>query len=367
VKTRAVVVYEFNKPLIVDEVELDGPKKNEVLIKYKAAGLCHSDLSLIKGLFQVLLPMVPGHEGAGVVEDIGPGVTKVKPGDHVALGLVPVCGKCVYCQKGQPNLCQNKDVARSGTMLDGTYRMRKGNQSISKMSGIGCFSEYNVVNEESVIRIDKEIPFEVAALVGCAVMTGVGAVVNTAKAKWGSSVVVIGVGGVGISVVQGAVLANATQIIAIDILENKLELAKKFGATHVINASKEDPVEKVKEITDGIGVDYAFDVIGQNDITLMAFSMIRRGGSAVVVGLPKLDAKITLPLSEFPRMQKNLMGCYYGSADVRIDLTTLLKLYKENRLKIVETITKRYALDEINEAFKDMESGENIRGVILMK
>ena len=365
-KTKAVVVTEFDKPLVIDEVELEGPKKNEVLIKYQAAGLCHSDWSLIKGILKYPLPIVPGHEGAGVVQEVGAGVTKVKPGDHVVLAWVPVCGHCYYCLHGQPYLCLNKDKTRTGTMLDGTCRMKKGHQNIGKMVGVGSFSEYNVVNEENVIPIDPDIPFEVAALVGCAVMTGVGAVINTAKVKLGSSVAVVGIGGVGLYVIQGAVLANATTIIAIDILDNKLDYARQFGATHVINASKEDPVARVKEITDGIGADYSFEALGKTETALAAFNMIRRGGSAVIVGVPALENTITLPLFEFPILEKNLLGCYYGSGDVRADLTTLLNLYKTGRLKITETITNRYNLENINQGFEDLESGKNVRGVVLM-
>lgn len=365
-KTKAAVVYEYKKPMVVEELELDGPKEREVLVKYEAAGLCHSDLSVMNGVITMPpLPCVPGHEGAGVVQEVGPGVTKVKPGDHVLLMWVPACGQCYYCLRAQPYLCLLRDKTRTGAMLDGTYRLKKGNQNIAKMVGIGSFSEYNVVNEESVLPIDPDIPFEIAAITGCAVVTGVGAVINKAKVSPGSSVAVVGIGGVGLNVIQGAVLANATKIIAIDILDNKLEFATQFGATHTINASKEDPVEKVMEATEGIGADYAFEALGKSETALTTFKLIRRGGYAVIVGVPGRDDKLTLPLFELPIMEKNVLGCYYGSGDMRIELKTLLELFKNGRLKIDELITSRYSLEEINTGFKDLESGKNARGVVI--
>jgi Zn-dependent alcohol dehydrogenase len=251
-------------------------------------------------------------------------------------------------------------------MLDGTYRTTKGNQNVGKFTAVGSFSEYNVVNQESCISIDPDIPFEVAAVSGCAVLTGVGAVLNTAKVTRDSSVVVVGIGGIGLFIIQGAVLANATKIIAIDILDNKLEYARQLGATHLINSSREDPVKKVMEITNGFGADYAFEALGKSDTSQTAFSSIRRGGKAVIVGIPKPGTTITLPMAEFSQMEKNLCGCYYGSSNARADLKTYLNLYKAGRLKIAETITSRYSLDEINEGFNDMKSGKNVRGVVLM-
>lgn len=365
-KTKAAVLYEYKKPMVIDEIQLDGPKEKEVLVKYKAAGLCHSDLSVINGVLPLPpLPCIPGHEGAGVVQEVGPGVSKVKPGDHILLMWVPVCGQCFYCLRGQHYLCADKDKTRSGTMLDGTYRLKKGDQNIHMMLGVGSFSEYNVVSEQSVLPIDPDIPFDVASLVGCGVMTGVGAVMNKAKIKPGSSVGVVGIGGVGLNVIQGAVLANAAKIIAVDIRDTKLALAKRFGATHAVNASKEDPVEKVMELTAGIGVDYAFEAIGDVETILTTYKLIRRGGYAVIIGVPDLDAKLTLPVSEIPLMEKSILGCYYGSGDIRIDIKTLLDLYKIGRLQLDELISNRYSLGEINTGFKDLESGKNARGVII--
>jgi S-(hydroxymethyl)glutathione dehydrogenase/alcohol dehydrogenase len=365
-KTKAAVLYEYGKPLVIDEVELLPPKEKEVLVKYAAAGLCHTDLSVLKGAWTMPpLPCVPGHEGAGLVQEVGPGVTKVKPGDPVLLMWVPICGRCFYCLRGQPYLCAEKDKTRGGVMLDGTHRLRKGALNIHSMLGVGSFSEYNVVSEQSILPITADIPFDVAAVAGCGVMTGVGAVINKAKVKPGSTVAVMGVGGVGLNVIQGAVLANATKILAIDLLENKLQMAKLFGATHVINASREDPLSKVMEVTNGIGVDYAFEVIGNAETTLTAYKLIRRGGYVVVVGLPNLQATLTVPLYEIPLMEKSILGCYYGSGDSRVDLITLLDLYKTGRIRLEQLITRRYPLEEINTGFKDLETGKNVRGVVI--
>jgi S-(hydroxymethyl)glutathione dehydrogenase/alcohol dehydrogenase len=365
-KTKAAVLYEYGKPLVIDELELATPGEKEVLVKYKAAGLCHTDLSVIKGIWHMPpLPCIPGHEGAGVVQEVGRGVTRVKPGDPVLLMWVPICGQCYYCLRDQPYLCAEKDKTRSGTMLDGTYRLQKGTRNIHSMLGVGCFSEYNVVSERSVLPIDSTIPLDIAAVTGCSVITGVGAVIHTAKVKPGSAVAVMGAGGVGLNVIQGAVLANATKIMAIDIKESKLELAKGFGATHVINAGKEDPLEKVMEITNGIGADYAFEVIGNPETILTTYKMVRRGGNTVIVGLADMQAMLALPIYEIPLMEKNILGCNYGSGDSRLDLLTLLELYKAGRIRLEQLITRRYHLEEVNQGFKDLAAGKNIRGMII--
>ena len=262
-KTTGAVLYEHNTPLVLEELELAPPKQGEVLVEIKAAGICHSDLSVLTGVFPVPpLPAVPGHEGAGIVREVGPGVDKVKPGDHVMVLWAPVCGRCFYCQHGQPYLCEFRDLTRGGQMPDGTHRLTKGDLNIFNMLAVGTFNRFNVISQNSVLLIDDDIPFEIAALTGCGVITGVGAVLNAGKVKPGSSVVVIGTGGVGINVIQGAVLAGATKIIAVDLLDNKLEQAKEFGATHTINSGSGDLVEQVIELTDGRGADYAFDMVG---------------------------------------------------------------------------------------------------------
>ncbi len=365
-KAKAAILYEYKQPLRVEELDLDNPKEKEVLVEMKSAGLCHSDLSIMKGVLRMPPPpCILGHEGAGIIREVGPGVTKVKPGDHVMMVWVPSCGQCYYCRKGQPNICAEKDKTRVGTMLDGTYRLKKGTQNINMMMGVGTFSQYNTVSERSVLPISPKIPFEVAAVVGCSVMTGAGAVLKKAKVEPGSSVAVVGTGGVGLSVIMGAVLANATQIIAIDILDNKLDKAKQLGATHTINAKKEDPVKKVMEITGGIGADYSFEVLGTVETSLTTYRLIRRGGSAVILGIPDLEAKLSLPLYEIPLMEKSILGSYYGSGNLPVDLPMFLDLYQIGRLPLDKMITQRYRFEDINQGFADMEAGKNARGVVI--
>jgi len=365
-KTKAAVCYEYGKPLQIEEVDLDKPKENEVLIKYEATGVCHTDLSVVRGIIKAPpLPAIIGHEAAGVIQEVGINVRSVKPGDHVAVLWVPTpCGQCYYCLKGHPHLCIDKDKARGGKMLDGTYRLRKGEKTINVTMATGTFCEYNVLSERSVLAIDRDIPFDVASLVGCAVITGMGAVWK-AKVEAGSSVAVIGTGGVGLNIIQGAVLANATTIIAIDILDNKLDIAKEFGATHVINSSKEDPAVKVMEITGGIGADYSFEAIGKSQTVATAFKLIRRGGTTVTCGIPSLDDCLNLPLFEFPFNAKTFLGSYYGGGDARVQIPLILNLYKQGRIKLNELITKRYRFEEINTAFADLSSGKNARGVVI--
>ena len=365
-KTKAALVYEYKKPLVIDELTLEAPRDREVLIQYRAAGLCHSDISVRDGVFRMPpLPCVPGHEGAGVVLDVGHGVTRVKPGDHVLLMWVPVCGQCYYCLRGNYQLCADRDKTRLGRMLDGTTRLTKGKQEIQVMLGVGAFSQYNVVSEQSVLPMDRDIPFDVAALFGCAVVTGIGAVLNRAKHPPGSHVAIMGLGGVGLNLVQGAFLANATQIIAIDRFEQKLALAKQFGATHLIDVSQLDPVERIKELTNGIGVDSVFEAIGKAETIAMSYQFLRRGGTAVLVGIPDAEARFALPLQEMVQFEKAILGCYYGSGDIRIGLKTIMDLYKAGRLKTDLMISRRYSLEEINAGLADMESGRNVRGVII--
>ncbi|MCF8032322.1 MAG: Zn-dependent alcohol dehydrogenase [Desulfarculaceae bacterium] len=364
-KTSGAVLYEHNTPLVVEELELAPPRQGEVLVEIKAAGICHSDLSVLSGVFAMPpLPAVPGHEGAGIVREVGPGVDKVKPGDHVMLLWAPTCGGCFYCQHEQPYLCDFRDLTRGGLMPDGTYRLRKGDIDIHIMLGVGTFNHFNVVSQNSVLPIDKDVPFDVAALTGCGVITGVGAVLNTAKVKPGSSVVVIGCGGVGINVIQGAVLAGATRIIAVDLLDSKLEQAREFGATHTINSGAGGLVERVIELTKGRGADYAFDMVGSPQVVATAVELIRRGGKVILVGMGPADQKLDLPLAPLRAMEKSLLSCYYGSSDLCTDLTMLLDLYKIGRLNLDGLITQRYSLEQINQGFDDLKAGKNLRGVV---
>jgi S-(hydroxymethyl)glutathione dehydrogenase/alcohol dehydrogenase len=364
-RTQAAVVYEHDKPVVVDDLELDDPKDNEVLIRMVASGVCHSDLSIVNGTIYYDPPVTIGHEGAGVVEHVGAGVRYVRPGDHVVLSFVSYCGECQMCQRDRVNLCEGFS-ARRGYLLDDTCRLHnKTGKPIPQMARIGTMSEYTVVPKQSLVKIDPHYSLEKAALVGCGVTTGVGAVLNTAKVEPGSSVAVIGTGGVGLNAIQGAVLASAERIIAVDRVEKKLDFARGFGATDVVSASEGDPVEAVKQLTGGKGVDYAFEVIGNPNTIEQAYAMIRRGGTAVVVGVAHADTRVSLPAQEMPLSEKRLIGSYYGSAVPRIDMPKILKLYDEGKLKLDELITQNYRLGQINEAFADMEAGKNARGVIL--
>lgn len=364
-QTNAAVVYEHNKPVTVDTLTLDDPKPGEVLLRMRAAGVCHSDLSVVNGTIYYDPPVALGHEGAGIVERVGEGVTYVKPGDHVILSFVTYCGQCVMCQTERVCLCNNYQT-RLGYLLDDTCRLHNGKGvDIPQMARIGTMSELSVVPENALIKIEPDYPLDRAALVGCGVTTGVGAVLKTAEVEPGSTVAVVGTGGVGLNVIQGAVIADAAQIIAVDLVDRKLDFAKKFGATHVVNASSVDPVEAVQELTNGLGVDYAFEVIGYSKTIEQSFNMARPGGTAVVVGIARNDDMISLPPQTLTRSERRLIGSYYGSSKPREDMLHYLKLYDAGRLMLDELITQTYKLDQINEAFADMETGKNARGMIL--
>ncbi len=360
---KAAVYYRGGEPLRVEEVELLAPQRLEVLVRIAAAGVCHSDLHFVDGVLPHASPAVLGHEGAGIVEAVGEGVTYVRPGDHVILSFIPSCGQCSYCVVGRPNLCTagNRAAAR-GTLLDGTTRLRKDGEPVYHMSCTACFAERVVVSESSVVKVREEMPLDRAALIGCGVMTGVGAVINTAKVQPGSTVAVIGCGGVGLNVIQGAVLAGAARVVAIDISDYKLELAKQFGATDTVNASEVDPVAAVRELSPG-GADYAFEVIGRPETMRQAYDAVRRGGTAVVVGLAPASAEVSIPAASLLQ-EKVLTGSAYGGTRARVDMSKLVELYLAGRLKLDELISRRYPLEGINEALEALRAGEVARSVI---
>lgn len=364
-KTRAAVVYEHDAPIVIDSLTLDDPKENEVLLRMGASGVCHSDLSVVNGTIFYNPPVALGHEGAGVVERIGANVSYVKPGDHVILSFVTYCESCVMCEMGRVCLCQGIS-ARKGFLLDDTCRLHNARGlDIPQMSRIATMSELAVVPEQALIKIDPGYPLDRAALVGCGVTTGVGAVLRTANVEPGSTVAVIGAGGVGLNTVQGAVLADAERIIAVDLMENKLAFARQFGATDTVNASEVDPVEAVRELTDGLGVDYAFEAIGSSVTIRQAFDMARAGGTAVAIGLARSGDTVPVPPQTLIWSEKSLIGSYYGSSRPRIDMPEYLRLYDDGKLKLDELITQTYPLDKVNEAFADMEAGKNARGMLL--
>jgi S-(hydroxymethyl)glutathione dehydrogenase/alcohol dehydrogenase len=359
---KAAVLYEAKKPLVVEEIDVEDPKRGEVMVRIVASGVCHSDLHFIEGLWPFPMPVVMGHEASGVVDKVGEGVTYVQPGDHVVLSFVPTCGACYYCTIGRPALC-TEGGGRGGAMKDGTTRLKKGDQVIRPFAQVGSFAEYAVVPEGGVVKIREDAPLDKVSLVGCGVMTGVGAVANTAQVEPGSSVAVIGAGGVGLNVIQGAALAGAAKIIAVDLLDNKLEMAKRFGATDVINGENEDPVRRIREIT-GRGADYAFEVIGNVKAIAQAFDSVRPGGTAVVVGMAPLGSEVSVSTTGFFMQEKVLRGCYYGSTRFRVDMPRLIDLYMAGKLKIDELISREYPLEGINDAFAAMKNGEVARSII---
>jgi len=363
---KAVIVREWNKPLSVEEVEVESPRRGEVMVKIAACGVCRSDLSATNGTIPMPPPLVLGHEAAGVIEELGEGVDDIAVGDHVVIVWVPMCGQCRYCVEGRPALCDMSAKAVF-TLPDGTSRLkdRDGN-TLNHFAGVAVMAEYATVHRDNVLKIGSEIPLDKAALVGCAVMTGVGAAINTAKVEAGSSVAVFGAGGIGLNVIQGAALAGAERIIAVDLQDKKLEFAQQFGATHTINPGSDgDPVAKIKELTDG-GADYAFECIGIPEVIAQSYDAIHKGGTAVVVGVTRADGTVTLGTFMMPFTEKVLTGSMYGSARPKIDFPRLLSLYQSNRLKLDELVTATYPIEEINRAFEDMVQGVNARGVLIM-
>lgn len=358
---KAVVAHELNK-FSVEEVTLAPPQAGEVLVKIKATGICHSDLSVINGTIPVPFPMVLGHEGAGIVEEVGEGVTCVKPGDHVALSFVPNCGECYHCLRAEANLCL-KSVP-DGKMMDGTSRVQLNGEDINVMQFLGNMAEYAVVPDVSVVAIDKSIDMKAAALVGCGVTTGVGAALKTAEVKPGSTVAVFGAGGVGLSIIQGARIAGAAKIIAVDLSDEKLAIAREVGATDTVNAAG-DSVKEIMAMTGGIGVDYGFEAIGIPAVVDQAQKATRRGGTMTVVGVGRLDQKLELNALMFPMTGKVFKGSMYGSAEFKVDFPTYLELYKQGKLDLDRMVTNTYSIDEAPQAFADLESGKNARGVIV--
>jgi len=347
---KAAVLYEARNPLVIEDIQLDPPKSGEVHIKVGAAGICRSDLHIIKGHAKHRLPAVLGHEGSGTVLEVGRDVTRVKPGDKVILSFVPFCGHCDNCLEGRANLC-NTHADTSGTR-------------ISHMGKVSCFAEEAVVPETGCIPVSHDFPLPQAALIGCCVPTGIGAVMFNAKINPGSTVVVVGVGGVGLNVVQGAKLLSASKIIAIDPNESALEFATKFGVTNTINPTEQDPVQAVKDITGGSGADYSFEVFGSSETVQTAYNSVKKGGTVIVVGLTPLGDDPTIDANRMTRQEITLRGSYYGSVRPALDMPTMVNLYKAGKIDIDNLITRTYKLDDINKAYQDMENGQIGRGVI---
>ncbi|MBI5878830.1 MAG: Zn-dependent alcohol dehydrogenase [Chloroflexi bacterium] len=355
---KAAVLRAPNAPLTIEQVDLDtNLLTGEVLVRITHAGVCHSDYHIMIGETPHPMPVVLGHEGAGIVEAVGPGVSRLHKGDPVAVTFRPFCGYCRQCNSGHPNLCDNVEVLRRAC------RLSQHGERVYNFIGVSCFAEYTVVHESAAIKVPSDVPLDRAALVSCGVMTGVGAVINTAKVSPGETVAVIGCGGVGLNVIQGARLANASVIIAVDIHDNKLEMATTFGATHLINGRSEDAIKKVRELVKG-GVDWSFEVIGLPATMEQAYAMIRKGGTAVMVGMPPSASKVSFPAFSFFAEEKTVKGSMFGSARPSIDIPRVLDLYKHHQLQLDELISRHYPLERINEAYEALARGEVARSVI---
>jgi len=362
---KAAILYEPNTPLQIAEVEQQGPQAGEARVRVMATGVCHSDWHIINGDWTMPLPMVLGHEAAGIVEEVGAGVTTVKPGDHVIFSFRPQCGHCLYCSIGRSILCDGHNDTPRFMLFDGTTRMSHRGEGLNQLARIGTFAEKVVCPAEQLVAIRKDMPWPQAALVGCCVPTGVGAVTRCAQVEAGAAVLIIGCGGVGLNVVQGAKLAGAATIIAADLLDSKLGYAKDFGATHTVNATSANVVDYARSLTGGRGVDYAFDAIGGEATTLQILDAIRPGGTAVIVGMAAMAVRAPVTPYMMALQEKCLRGTMYGSVRPNLDFPHLVDLYMQKRLKIDELVSRTYRLDQINEGFDALRSGQVARGVVV--
>jgi len=357
--------YSISRPVSVEEVELDPPGVGEVLIRIVAAGICHTDISAINGDRPRPVPLVLGHEAAAVVEELGPGVHDLKKGDHVVLVSVPSCGHCLPCRQGTPLLCEPATRANvAGTLLSGERRLRRGDTTLNHHLGCSAFAEYATVSRHTLTKIDPELPLQEAALFGCAVLTGVGAVLNTARVTAGSSVAVVGLGGVGLCSLLGAVVAGARQIVAVDLSDERLRLSQQLGATDVFNAADADCVERVREATSG-GVEFAFELAGSVKAMEVAYNSTRRGGMTVTAGLPAPGEMLPVRQAHLVSDERTLKGCYIGSAVPARDIPRYIALYRRGRLPVDRLITGRVKLADINAALECLHQGKAIRQVMV--
>ncbi|MGP0088603.1 MAG: Zn-dependent alcohol dehydrogenase [Xanthobacteraceae bacterium] len=366
--TQAAVFRTPGAALTIEAIELDRPGPSEALVRVAAVGLCRTDYHVMRGERRVAMrPMVLGHEAAGVVEDVGTEVTGIGVGDHVVLTFIPACGRCRWCRQGLHHLCAEAVRITHGPQLDGTFRRRdREGHDVGAFCMIGAFSERTVVDQASVVVIDRDIPLDLAGLVACGVPAGVGAARHRARVKPGDSVLVVGVGGDGMNVVQGARLCGASPIIAADIVPAKLEWARGFGATHGVKAEGEALTRAVIELTDGVGVDHAFVCIDPPSTLLPAFRATAKAGNVVVMALtPDTVTEIKIPPLELFATQKAIMGAVYGFASPRLQIPDLLALYRRGELKLKELITRTYTLQDVNLGYADLDAGKNLRGVIV--
>lgn len=367
-KTIAAVAHAPNQPFEIMELDLDGPGPGEVLIKFTAAGLCHSDLHLADGDWPARFPIVGGHEGSGIVEDVGPGVTKVAPGDHVVCCFIPSCGTCRYCSTGRQNLCDMGATILEGCMPDGTFRFHsKGGVDYGGFCMLGTFAERATVSQTSVVKVDDWLPLESAVLVGCGVTTGWASAVYDGGVRAGDTTVIYGIGGVGINAVQGAVHAGAKHVVAVDPVEFKRDTALRFGATHAF-ATAEEAMVKIAELTWGQMADQALITVGDldEDVITAATNTIGKGGVVVIVGMGKLETlDVRVSGTVMALFNKTIKGSLFGGANPQYDIVRLLRLYDAGQLKLDELVTRQYTLEQVNEGYQDLRDGKNIRGVIV--
>lgn len=363
---RAALLETQGQPLnLVDDVAIRDPRPGEVKVRVRYCGICHSDLTIVDGAFPTSLPLVLGHEAAGVVEEVGEGVTSHVPGDQVVLTPCPPCGSCYWCVRGEWSLCVNSSGIMTNTFPDGTTGLSRGDTPVFRGLNVAGFAEYTVTQANGAIKIPAEVPLELACLIGCAVQTGVGAVLNTAKVVEGATVLVLGLGGIGLSVVQGARLASAAQIIVSDPVAERREASKLFGATHQLDPSSEDVVEATRDLTGGIGVDYAFETAGLASLVETGYHAARNGGTIVAVGAPPVDQGITLaPAALVTVSAKTLKGCLLGSCNSLLEIPRLIALWQAGRLDLEALITGRRPLAEVNEAMDDLRASRGIRTVL---
>ena len=376
----AAILWEQGQPLSVESAELDAPGPGEVLVELKAAGVCHSDLHPVRGDWPAKTPLALGHEGAGIVREVGPSVTRMKAGDHVVLCWAPACGVCAPCLEGRAVLCDRVEkVTFRNKLPSGASRLHARGQDVAPFLGTACFSDFVIVPEAGAIPVPREIPFDALATIGCAVITGVGAVTNAGQVPKGSRVAVIGAGGVGLNVVQGAAIAGCEQIIAVDLRPKPLEIARQFGATDAIGATpgatpgatsggtpdaSPDVPAAVRALTAGRGVDYVFDTVGSPATLTLALACARKGGAVVLTGLSRMDSQGSIAMFPFVMQEKRLIGSVYGSGQPSRDIPRLVSLYQEGRLKLDELVSRTYTLDKVNDALSALAASDGARGVI---
>jgi S-(hydroxymethyl)glutathione dehydrogenase/alcohol dehydrogenase len=362
---RAAVMHGPGRPLVVEEIEIAEPGPGEVMVKLVASSVCHSDLHTLDGDWPTQLPIVLGHEGSGTIEAVGPDVTRHAVGDPVALSWVPGCERCRFCLVGRPNLCEIlAETVYSNVMYDGTTRMRQGGSPIYTFMGTASFGEYTVVPETGAVAIPRDAPMDVAAVVGCAVTTGFGAATKTVRVEPGDTVVVIGLGGVGLSALRGAVSQSAAEVVAVDVHDDKLAMARRAGATHVVNAGETDPVAAIAELTEGRGAHFVFEAIGRKATIEQAIAMLGSRGTAVIVGMAADGVTFEADPTLVASMELSIVGSNYGSANPPIDFPKILGLAGSGRLELASMITARVSLANINDAFEAMRRGEGVRTLI---